>query len=39
VAEAQGDFGNPEESERLPLKDVTRGLLWTKLTEKAKSVS
>jgi hypothetical protein len=35
MAEAWGQFGNPEERERLPLEAVTGGLVKTQLTYKA----
>jgi hypothetical protein len=34
VAEARGQFGNPEEGERPPLEAVTRRLVKTQQTEK-----
>jgi hypothetical protein len=34
VAEALGQFGNPEEGERLPLEAVARGLIATQQIEK-----
>jgi hypothetical protein len=34
VAEAQGQFKNPEEGEHILLETVTRGLVKTQLTEK-----
>jgi hypothetical protein len=34
VAEARGQFGNPEEGERPPLEAVTRKLVKTQQTEK-----
>jgi hypothetical protein len=34
VAEARGQFGNPEEVERPPLEAVTRGLVKTQKAEK-----
>jgi hypothetical protein len=37
VAEARGQFGNPEEGD-LPLEAVTRGLVKTELTEMNKCV-
>jgi hypothetical protein len=38
VAEAQGQFGNPEEGERSPLEAVTRGLVKIQQTEKTQCV-
>jgi hypothetical protein len=38
VVEAQEQFGNPEEWDRLPLEAITRELVKTQLTEKTKCV-
>jgi hypothetical protein len=34
VAQAQGEFWNPDEVECLPLETITKGLVKTQLTEK-----